>query len=545
MSKIKRYTKEEEDIILKNSTKKASKKSYEELALMMNRTVEGIRKKELDLKRKAQSNKRKNENWTDKQIDKLKEILDKDNFNINDLKSIKGKSIESVKEKALELRTSINHNNGYNRPWTDEEYDYLKRWWGIEDDTTIGIYLGRSREALRNKAKKLGMCSKKTFYSARECAGILSITDNVLLTYIQKGYINSRLAKMDQLMYQIKHEELVEFMENHQDKWDSRKLTKDVFIIEKPKWFIDKCKNDRLLPIDYYSKCKKWTGEEVKTMFDMKKEGFTFSDIAKRLNRTPISVENRYRRNDEIEENKRLRKIKEDEYRALDRLKKEYENEKSYILRQVQSINARQITEDDIELLSTLRMLGFDRQKISELTKTSQSTPDTVLNKYKDEEYVLCINRDKMDDTQKEELFNFVKDNSLYETAYTFNRAYTFILNTYQEILDKKYVKKKDDRAISWNREDYIKMLLYKKQGMKSRTIAFNLNKTSGSIKSKYSMMFRMAYKPKDDREWTKQEIELISLYEDINEDLDRLKIGLQRTIEAIIDKHKEIKGVS
>ena len=80
MSKIKRYTKEEEEIILKNSTKKASKKSYEELALMMNRTAEGIRKKELDLKRKAQSNKRKNENWTDKQLKTLEDILNKDNF---------------------------------------------------------------------------------------------------------------------------------------------------------------------------------------------------------------------------------------------------------------------------------------------------------------------------------------------------------------------------------------------------------------------------------------------------------------------------------
>ena len=139
MSKIRKYTKEEEEIILKNSTKKASKKSYEELALMMNRTVEGIRKKELDLKRKAQSDKRKNENWTDKQIEQLKNVLNIEGFTIADLlRAVKGKSIESVKEKALELRTSINHNNGYNRPWTDEEYDYLKRCGGAANGE-IGI----------------------------------------------------------------------------------------------------------------------------------------------------------------------------------------------------------------------------------------------------------------------------------------------------------------------------------------------------------------------------------------------------------------------
>ena len=47
MPKITRYTKDEEELILYNALKKNNKMPYEELAKKLNRTVEGIRKKEI------------------------------------------------------------------------------------------------------------------------------------------------------------------------------------------------------------------------------------------------------------------------------------------------------------------------------------------------------------------------------------------------------------------------------------------------------------------------------------------------------------------
>ena len=120
MSKIKKYTKEECELIYSNSTKKKNKLTHQELAEKLGRTVEGIRKKELELKRKALSCKRCS-SWSEDEIKKLQAVLDKDNFNIMDLdKAVKGKDVLVIKEKALELLVNKKKNNQYNRPWTDE-----------------------------------------------------------------------------------------------------------------------------------------------------------------------------------------------------------------------------------------------------------------------------------------------------------------------------------------------------------------------------------------------------------------------------------------
>lgn len=547
MAKIKKYTKEECELIYSNSIKKKNKLTHQELAEKLGRTVEGIRKKELELKRKSLS-KRRCSGWSEEDIKKLQAVLDKDNFNITDLdKAIKGKDTHVIKEKALELLTTGSKNNGYNRPWTEEETDYLKRWWGLEDDVTIGIYLKRSREGLRVRAKKLGICNKKIYYTARECAGMLGITDSRFVSYIQKGYIKSRKAKTEQFIHQIKHEELLEFMENHQDKWDSRDIKISPFLIEQPDWFIEKCKRDSENDIDYLNAHKKWTDEEYNYLLEARAQNISFEDIAKKLNRSATSVAHKYknryefeRKRKEREAKKEFERIKKLDYDTLDRLNQEFRNEKSYILRKVYKINKSNITEDDVELLSNLKMLSLTPYEIKELTGLHSRDCKHILENYKDEEYVVNIDTNRLNEDKELKLFEESKNNSLYELCLMFNKDYSSIINTYNKVLKNKY---NTNEVITWTLEDDIKYILFKLQGMKNRLIGQKLGKTEVAIRSRMALIRNRPFTPNDKREWSKDELKALKIYKEDNNkiNIDDLTKVFRRTKKCINKKINEL----
>lgn len=550
MPRIKDYTKEEEDLILYNALKKVNKMSHEELAKKLDRTVDGIRKKERILKRKHLTEKRLNSEWTEKEIEVLTEILSRDSFTIEDLKkAIKGRDIKILKEKALEIRTKVIKKSKHNKNWTEEEYDYLKRWWGLEDITTMGIMLGRSRDAIEVKANKLGIGSRKIYYTARECSTMLGISNSTFINYLQKGYINSRKAKTEQLIYQIKPEELLEFMEKHQDKWNSRKMTSEPFFIEKPDWYIEKCKRDKANPIDYLDIQKKWTDDEYKYLLEAKKQGLSFEEIAKELDRTIISVKSKYekrntveRRRKEREAKKEAERIKENDYKNLNRLNEEYENENSYILKKVYKIDARKITEDDMELCSNLRMIGYDCKEIAKMVGIGHRFLVNKFAELKDEEYVVHIDKKDFNDEEKQQLLNAIReDYSLYELCMMFNKTYIKIINTYEQILKDLYEEKKD---YYWDTETDIKLMLLRAQGEKIGVIIKTLKYSKNAI---YGRMKRLTeikkYTPDDNRGFIKDEDKLIRIYFEKDLDIDNLCSITKRSKECILKRYEYIRG--
>ena len=245
MSKIRKYTKEEEELILNNSLKKANTLSHLELANMLGRTVEGIRKKEKELKRRRTYDKRVvSDRWTDEDIKYMKDMIASGKISILDITKALKKDFKVVEAKMLELAIANRKKGKAWRLWTAEEEDYLRRWHGIERPIMIGIYLGRSLESIHQKAKKMKLGNKKVYYSANECSKLLGIEPSTFIRHINSGYIRVRKAVTEQLIYQIRIEDLYEFMENHQDKWDSRNLAYEPFLTEKPDWYIEKCKKD-------------------------------------------------------------------------------------------------------------------------------------------------------------------------------------------------------------------------------------------------------------------------------------------------------------
>lgn len=497
MPRPKSYTEEQEQIILSNAYKKTNKLTYQELADMLGRTVEGIRKKELDLKRKHMHNKRADDSiWSKEEVDYLYEVLKDEDYSLLDIKKVITKDTKLIEAKALEVRIDIKMAGRKHRLWTVEEEEYLKKWHGIKRPITIAIKLGRTLEGIHLKAKKLKLGGKKTYYSARECAQIIGMTDSRFLNHLYKGRIKSKKAVTEQLIHQIKLDDLLEFMEKYQDLWDSRNMAYEPFLIEKPQWYIEKCKRDRENPVGYLD-YKKWTDEKTEKLYAMRIAGKSFEEIGEVLNIKPSTCQSKWNKRSrdlnrklEMEEKRELKAIKEKEEETLDRLKQEMENERAYIQRKVYKINARKrLSEDDIEMLSTLRMLGYDNKEIEEMTSVHHRTIVHALNRCKDEDYVVHIRtkKDKISEEECEDLFKKANEGySMYDLALEFNKSYDYIVKIYETTLKNKYEVIIDgNKCKKWTKEDEEKLLRYKEQGFNNKQIAFKLNKTVSSVRSK------------------------------------------------------------
>lgn len=485
MLKINRYTKEQEEIILNNAYKKTNKLSYQELADMLGRTVEGIRKKELDLKRKYLHNNRIDENkWTEEEENTIREELIKGDYSISSIhKKIKGKDIRLIEAKALELSVAINKDNKAFSYWTKEEEEYLRKWYGIERPIIIGINIGRSLESIHQKAKKMKLGGKKIYYSARECSALLGMSDTRFINYIYKGYIKSRRATTEQLIHQIKMDDLHGFMQNHQDKWDSRNLSYEPFLIEKPDWYIEKCKRDRENPIGYLDYSRKWAKEELDILFDRRLKGVSFADIAKELNRTIGSVANRYRAQKYIDEKRKTRQEENNIKDTVNRLKEEMSNERAYIVRKAYKITKRKLSDDDLEMISNLRMVGLKKEEINNILGVGDRYVCRILRANKDNELVINIKQEPLTEVEKQEIFDKANEGySIYELCMEYNKDYPYIIKSYEEIMKNRI----DDKDNKWTEKDIEAMLKYKEQGLTYRQIAYKLSKTESSVKNKY-----------------------------------------------------------
>lgn len=497
MPRPKIYTEEQEQIILSNAYKKTNKLTYQELADMLNKSVEGIRKKELDLKRKHMHNKRADDSiWSKEEVDYLYEVLKDEDYSLLDIKKVITKDIKLIEAKALEVRIDIKMAGRKHRLWTVEEEEYLKKWHGIKRPITIAIKLGRTLEGIHLKAKKLKLGGKKTYYSARECAQIIGMTDSRFLNHLYKGRIKSKKAVTEQLIHQIKLDDLLEFMEKYQDLWDSRNMAYEPFLIEKPQWYIEKCKRDRENPVGYLD-YKKWTDEKTEKLYAMRIAGKSFEEIGEVLNIKPSTCQSKWNKRSrdlnrklEMEEKRELKAIKEKEEETLNRLKQEMKNERAYIERKVYKIKARKrLLEDDIEMLSTLRMLGYDNKEIEEMTNVYHRTVVYALNRCKDEDYVVHIRtkKDKISEEECEDLFKKANEGySMYDLALEFHMSYDYIMKIYETVFKNKYDNSIDgNKCKKWTKEDEEKLLKYREQGLNNKQIAYKLNKTASAIRSK------------------------------------------------------------
>lgn len=184
------------------------------------------------------------------------------------------------------------------RKWTKEDVEYLEDKWGYVGIENISSKLGRTKAAIRSKAKKLklgGATVTGEFVTAFQAAKLLGIDRHVVTdNWIRNLGLNARKQNRTgtRLMWYIKLSDLLKWLKANQDRWDSRKV--ELYALgEEPKWLVEKRAKDKHLPERRFVK---YTINEDVILKSMHCRGFSYAQIGERINRSRDSVERRLSR---------------------------------------------------------------------------------------------------------------------------------------------------------------------------------------------------------------------------------------------------------
>lgn len=184
--------------------------------------------------------------------------------------------------------------------WSSKEIEYLEDKWGYIAIDSIATHLGRTKKAVRIKAKRLrlrGATLTSEFVTANQASKILgidrhTITDCWIPKYGLKAKKQNRTGNRE--FWYIRLSELVKWLEKNKDKWDSRKV--ELYALgEEPKWLKEKRNSDKEIP---YNRFYKYTKEEDSLIVCLFKKGCNYKQIADRVNRSQGSIERRLSRLD-------------------------------------------------------------------------------------------------------------------------------------------------------------------------------------------------------------------------------------------------------
>jgi hypothetical protein len=153
--------------------------------------------------------------------------------------------------------------------------------------------MGRSLNAIIVKSKRLGLGAFKNhseYLPALQVSNLLGVDSHCITDYwIPKlGLPYKRIApRGNKYFTYIKISELMTWLKNHPDKWDSRRV--ELYALgSEPKWLQQKRKADAMAEP---RGCRKWTKQEDARLVMMYRQGMKIKDIAEQIGRKPSAVE--------------------------------------------------------------------------------------------------------------------------------------------------------------------------------------------------------------------------------------------------------------
>lgn len=182
--------------------------------------------------------------------------------------------------------------------WTNEEVNRLSYMWGYLTIDEISKKLNRTVTAIIAKYKRLRLGSpykRKNRFTANQVAGLLGVDNHTVTDYwIEKCGLKARKeALRTKKFYLISYDDLMDWLEKNQDKWDSRKLKRFSLYLE-PDWLRKKRFSDMIKP---KRQRQKWThSEDLKLLYLFYKKGRTLKQIAQLIERTICGCEHRLSR---------------------------------------------------------------------------------------------------------------------------------------------------------------------------------------------------------------------------------------------------------
>jgi DNA-binding CsgD family transcriptional regulator len=222
--------------------------------------------------------------WTQQEIEYVKMFYNKKSN--TEIAKILGRSASSVQHKAARLNLTDTSKAVQGRPWTEEEEEYIIKYYEKRGCDFLAHKLKRTVLSVRRKAQNLGVsayiCEEIHVRALAEC---FQSTSAVVKRWIDKYGLPCRTIKRGQLEFRtIDVKSFWKWAESHKSiiPWNKYET---LSLLPQPSWVNDEIKS-------YTSKKhrKPITSFEKSTVARMRRQGYNYKDIALELGRTVESV---------------------------------------------------------------------------------------------------------------------------------------------------------------------------------------------------------------------------------------------------------------
>jgi hypothetical protein len=184
------------------------------------------------------------------------------------------------------------------RYWTEEEIQYLEENVGKIKVSTIAQNLNRTENAVLVKMKRLGLSNTKEQLGLLTIGGLaklLKVDPNTVRGWVKNHGLpcHKKVTRNQKRFYFIDPTDFWIWAEKHKEKIDFSKIEKHS-IAPEPEW-VDKERTKKKT-----TNYKSWTTYEIRVMVDLLKNGANYKTVGEKLQRSPISIERKFKRLQQI-----------------------------------------------------------------------------------------------------------------------------------------------------------------------------------------------------------------------------------------------------
>lgn len=227
--------------------------------------------------------------WTKEDIETLKNLAE--DVHYEEIATIMDRTENAIYLKARRLGITLIQDR---RAWTFEEEEYMKEYWGTKSVETLAKNMRRTVNSLKVKAvrMKLGpmLMNNYDVISITGISELLGVTrDRIMFRWQNIGLkIKSKKLTNKKSYYVVNWKDLLTFLEENQNEWDSRKV-EPYMLGSEPEWLVEKRKKDRIENPLWY---RRWTEEDIKEVIFLFKSKKSYQEIALKVDRSEGSVAN-------------------------------------------------------------------------------------------------------------------------------------------------------------------------------------------------------------------------------------------------------------
>lgn len=273
------FTEEQINYIINNWGKESAHSMKNRFGCSWNAVVNIAKEHGLDL---PSSN-----DWTEEQIETLKTLSE--HYHYEDIARKMGKTENAIYLKARRLGIPLIQDR---RKWSKEDEEYLYERWGRDKIEKIASNMKRSFFSIKVKATRMGLgyMSQANIdqISVSDISEILNVrSERITDTWIKLGLKLKRKKVSDNYSYYcIDLDQLMLFLKEHQDLWNSQYLEPNI-LGEEPDWLLEKRKRDFDNPPFEY---KRWTESEIELAKTLLLQKYDYEYISTKVNHSPIGV---------------------------------------------------------------------------------------------------------------------------------------------------------------------------------------------------------------------------------------------------------------